>query len=600
MFALSAAPPEQLMPLLLQWQAADGDSCWELFSAAESASSLSAPQEQQWLEQQLRQHLAGLAVGSTSSGGMGGNAAALGCLLALGQRGLTQWERLLGEQQQTPRTAQQQRQALLLGLTGAALLALQPAELDEASLEAAAAAAEARLAAHPTELLRLVQQLGQQPGAPAAALASSRDSASEGQLQSAAASDAGEGGSGSATPTPRAVIAAAAAKAAAGAADRFRGLLLAVADAQQLQQLLPGVDAAALSGSADSRRQLVLQLAATAGELPPLHPPQPAPAAIEASQQQPVPRRSQEGSPLADSLKRRGMLLRRAASRKKVESASAGWRAGGAGAAAAAGASSGGGGGAAWHQLDPARAREKLDQALQLAGKSGIPPWQVHLAFAEALLRHNEQQWEAGAAAAELLEGSLPPLLAGGEQAAALLRALLLTVWPAASSQRPRHFACLLRLLQQCAAALEAATDPSHTWQHAGAVAVASQAAKHLLQAAAGIDARLFLQPVVQLAAAKLPDAEASPQQPAAGAQDNQAAALNLQLVQHVSAGSAPQMAAAVEQLREQQGRLAAAGQAYPCSGSSIYLALLCRLLDQQQGGGCLATAAVAGACMMR
>lgn len=604
-FALSAAPAEELLPLLVRWQAADSSEaggCWELFSSSEAASSLSGPaerqQQQAWLEERLPQCLADLAaVGSReASPTMDGEAAALGCLLALGPRGLAQWERLLSDSHQPPLSHEQRRRALLLGLTASALLALQPADYDPAALAPVVNAAEARLAATPAELLSLAQQ----QAAGAAGLASVASSAAAEGLsrassqaaasgeQSEAASDAGEGGGGTATPTPRAVVAAAAAKAAAAAAQRFHSLLLAAADAQQLQHLLPGVDAAAaLAGSGESRRQLVLQLAAAAGKPPG---PPTAAAGLSCPGTSPRPARqaatSPVGSPPSSGGRRRLTLLRRSeSSRKKVETAPPGMERSDSAADAAAASGSIG---AAWRQLSAAAAGEKLQQALQLASKCGVPAWEVQLAFAESLLLHNQQQWQPGAAAPQLLESSLALLLASHQPAAALLCTLLLNVWPATSSRQGQHLRCVLHTTQRCCAVVVAGeTGGSPAAQQLPALAAACQAAEQLMQVAGGMDAPLFLQPVVRLVAAQLGGACAADasQPPAVASAAADAPELNRQLFLHVTGSHAAQLASAIAQLGQQfAATAAAAGLAgsYPCSGSTVFLALFCKSVARQ------------------
>ncbi len=601
-FALSAAPAEQLLPLLVRWQAADGDAagCWELFSSAEAASSLSGPaerqQQQAWLEQQLPQCLADLAASGseTSLRGMDGEAAALGCLLALGPRGLTQWERLLSGQQQQPLMHEQRRRALVLGLTAAALLALQPADYDPAAVTSIVAAAESRLAATPAELLELVQHAAFGAAGTAGTTAAAAEGLSRASSQAAvsseqsqAASDAEEGGSGAGTPTPRTVVAAAAAKAAAAAVQRFHSLLLAAADAQHLQHLLPGVDAAAaLAGGAESRRQLVLQLAAAAGKPKGLPTAVPAAAvAVSSPVASPRPARQSVPSPVSSPPgsggRRRLPLLRRSeSSRKKVETAPPGMAQDDSAADASAAGSSGG---AAWRQLNAAAAAEKLQQALQLASKVGVPAWEVQLAFAESLLLHNQQHWQPGTAAPQLLDSALPLLLASHQTAAALLWTLLLTVWPATSSRHGQHLRCVLHAIQRCCAAVVAGeTSGSPAAQQLPALAAACQAAEQLMQVAGGLDARLFLQPVVQLVAAQLGGAaEAGQQPPAAG----DVAELNRQLFLHVTGNHAAQLAAAIAQLQQQFAVAAAAAGAagsYPCSGSTVFLALFCKSVARQ------------------
>ena len=576
-FALTAAPAEQLMPLLQQWQAADDaaageDSagCWALFSAAAEPSSSSGWQEQQqWLAQQLKLYFSGIS-GSRAGSSEDGEAAALGCLLALGQRGLQQWEQLLVGQQQRPLTHQQRRRALLLGLTAGALLALQPADLDPAAAATAVAAAEARLAASPSELLSLLQQQQQQ--------------SSQAQPQ--------------ATPAAGNAESAVAAEAAA----RFHDLLVSAVDAQQLQRLLPGVDAAAaLAGGAGSRRRLVLHLAVEAGKPSALQTAAAAAAAATggssspASSPLPSPARrlgvgasSSGGGSAGDS----GSMLQRAVSRKKSEAA-------GAGAAADSSADSPSPV-SRQQQLDAEAAGEMLRQALLLAGKSGVAAWEVHLALAESLLLHNpQQQWQQqpGVPARQLLEASLPPLLAGKQQAAALLDALLSSVWPSARSRWPQHLFCCLQLMQRCAAALAAAAGVERDveqWQEAAsAFAACAGAAEQLLQGAGGIDAKLFLQPVAALLAAS--SSRSSSSNDSTLLEPVSAAALNQQLLQNVANSNAPQLAAALEQLQRQHSAAAAAAatavaafggdsSSYPCSSNIVFLALFCKSITQQQG----------------
>lgn len=600
-FALSTAPAEQLLSLLVRWQAEDSGGaggCWELFSSAEAASSLSGPaerqQQQAWLEQRLPQCLADLAAGSSEASlrGIDGEAAALGCLLALGPRGLTEWEQLLAEPRQ-PLTHGQRRHALLLGLTAAALLALQPAEYDPAALASVVAAAEGRLAASPAELLALAQQHAAGTSGPggiagaAEGLSRTSSQAAFSGEQSEAPSDGGEGGNGG-TPTPRTVIAAAAAKAAAAAAQRFHNLLLAAADAQHLQHLLPGVDAAAaLAGGSESRRQLVLQLAAAAGK-PPGLPAAAAKATASSPVSSPRPVRRAAASPVSSPPgsggRRRLPLLRRSeSSRKKVETAPPGIG-GDESAADASGASgSSGSSGAAWRQLNAAAAGEKLQQALLLASKAGVPAWEVQLAFAESLLLHNQQHWQPGEAAPQLLESALPPLLANHQQAAALLCALLLTVWPTTTSRQGQHLRCVLHIIQRCCAAVVAGeTGGSPASQQLPALAAACQATEQLMKVAGGLDARLCLQPVMQLVAAQLGTAaQASQQPPAAG----DGLELNRQLFLHVTGSHAAQLAAAIGQLAQQFAAAAAAAGAegsYPCSGSTVFLSLFCKSVARQ------------------
>lgn len=602
------------MPLLLRWEAADGDACWELFSAAESASSLSGPAEQQrqqeWLEAQLRRHYA--ALGSSASGACwDGEAAALGCLLALGPRGLRQWEQLAQEAQQRPLAPQQRRRALLLGLTAAGLLALQPADFDPAALAPAVAAAEARLAAPPAELLRLALLHRQEHKAHAAAPGSSTSAGEEDERSaSAGTSEAG----GSAAPTPRAaVVAAAAAEAAAAAAQRFNGMLASAADAEELQALLPGIDAAAaLAGGSEGRRQLVLHMAATAARPPSSRPasaqrgasPAASPVTASLSPASSARRRARAaGGSSAIAAGRDRLLLRRGSSRKKVEDGPP-LPPQPAVARGDSAADSALGGSPVGPQQEAAAMRGMLRQALQLANKLGVAAWEVHAAFVEALLLRPGQQWQPQGATAQLLEASAQQLLASQQAAAALLRTLLLRAWPAASSSCAPHLLCILQLLQRCGTALaasEAAAEGAGgaRWQQAAALFAACQAGEQLLQAG-GLDAKLFLQPIIDVLAegleagdadeAMLPAAAAAAATAATAAaaaqQAPDPAALAQELLGHVSAGNAPQLAAAVAQL-EQQYSVAAAAAAngaakgaaasYPCSPSTVFLALFCK-----------------------
>ncbi|KAL4457607.1 hypothetical protein ABPG75_012472 [Micractinium tetrahymenae] len=82
-FALASAPADQLLALLLQWQAADsgqGSDCWGLFSAADAAAD--SPdgwaEQQRWLARQLRLHLIALGRSSACGGTGGGSGDARG------------------------------------------------------------------------------------------------------------------------------------------------------------------------------------------------------------------------------------------------------------------------------------------------------------------------------------------------------------------------------------------------------------------------------------------------------------------------------------------------------------------------------------------
>ena len=683
-FALASAPAEQLFSLLEQWEAADsgsggsgnGGGGWELAPIATPAagggpSGLQEAQrgQQLWLAQQLKQHflrLGSVGVGSGSAG-WDDAAAALGCLQALGPRGLALWERLLQEEAQRPLAHQQRRRALLLGLTAAGLQALQPADLDLSALDPALDAAEARLEASPAELLRLVQQKQQQQqeqqqAATAAVPGLAGDKQQQQLLQQSASSDgeqglarsetaseAGEAASSSeasATPPPKGAGIAAispaymATAAAAAAAERFRDLLDSAAAAQQLQGLLPGVDAAAsLSGGPASRRRLVLQLAAAAGMPPSLRaagagvPPSPSPSPSPAALPSPARRQSTAWGTPSPSCSS-SAAVRRMPSRKKSEA----WGSPGPEdepkpAATAPAASSSNAGGAARWQLDAAAAAGTMQQALLLAAKCEVPAWEVHLAFAESLLVHNQRLWEqqqpgvtmqqlleaslavlhpgpqqAGVTPEWLLDASLEVLLAGAQPAAALLGVLLRSVWRASSSSCPRHLALCLQLAHRSAAALAAAAADGgggQRWQQAAAVLAACHAAvEQLLQAAPGLDAKLFLHPVVQQLAASLPgcsaDSEGSSQQPRGQhSQPVSSQALNWQLLAYASGSNAAHLASAVEMLARQCNGLAAAAQSapaaeadggssggcgagYPSSGSTVFMALFCRSTSQQ------------------
>ena len=121
-FCLGAAPADRLLPLLRQWQAGDasGGDCWQCFPE-EGPNSGGQQEQQQWLSEQLAAQHGSLGASADTSGGDDGSSEAvvLGCLLALGHRGLQQWEELLTAQQQGPLTHTQRRRALLLGLTAA-------------------------------------------------------------------------------------------------------------------------------------------------------------------------------------------------------------------------------------------------------------------------------------------------------------------------------------------------------------------------------------------------------------------------------------------------------------------------------------------------
>ena len=584
-FALAAAPPEQLMALLQQWQACDGaaDGAWELFSAAEPAEEESCgswQEQQRWLECRLRLHLISLGRGGATDGDA---AAALGCLLALGPRGLQLWEKLLSERLPRPLAAPQRQHALLLGLTAGALLALQPADLEPGVVPAAVAAAEARLAASPAQLLCMLREQQQQPNSAGGQVVAA-PSGEHLQL-SRPASDGGQPASSSGAPSAAASTAAAAAAAAAATlADRFHGILMAAADAQHLQRLLPGVDAAAaLAGGRDGRRQLVLQLAAAAGTPARLR----TAAAASAGRSSPPSAAPSPRLQRQSSTSSSGVALHRTPSCKKSEaspSPAESWVS--ATSEPAAGGSSPSG--AAWQQLDAGEAQDMLRQALALSSKPGVPPWEVHLAFVEALLLHNAQQWgQPAAAAPQLLEASLPALLAAPRPAAALLDVLLHRVWPRGSSCCPQHLCCCLQLAQQCSAAIAAADgNGAEQWRVAAAAFSACHTAAQQLQAAAGsIDANLFLKPVVQLLASTLPPA-ADGGNSAAAVRTAAPDQLNRQLLQHVRSSNAAGLAAAVDLLLCQDGEVAAAlappgsiGEApsgYVCSGSTVHLALFC------------------------
>ncbi|PRW56208.1 MAG2-interacting 2 [Chlorella sorokiniana] len=281
--------------------------------------------------------------------------------------------------------------------------------------------------------------------------------------------------------------------------------------------------------------------------------------------------------------------------RKKVETAPAGMGQYDSAVDAATVSASSGSSGSAWKQLNAAAAGEKLAQALQLACKVGVPAWEVQLAFAESLLLHNQQHWQPGAAAPQLLDSALPPLLGSHQQAAALLCTLLLTVWPATSSRQGQHLRCVLHAIQRCCAAVVAGeTSGSPASQHLPALAAACQAAEQLMQVAGGLDARLFLQPVVQLVAAQLGAAAPDASQPPAAA--GEAPELNRQLFLHVTGSHAAQLAAAIAQLAQQYAAAAAvagAAGSYPCSGSTVFLSLFCKSVARQLPKGGLSTAAL-------
>jgi hypothetical protein len=640
-FAIASAPAEELFALLDQWKAADdssnsssSSSCrggWELLPAAQlvldnSAKTAGFRQQQQlWLAKQL-QHCLLCGSDGSRSGSFGAEACALGCVMALDREGLALLERLVAEPQQPQLSHEQRRRALLLGFTSAALQALQPAEFDAAAAPAAADAAEARLAASPAELLRLLtqQQAQQQAGVSLRSASMAADEELSQAPSDAEASESGDAGSSVSGNTPplvpaRSAAASAAAAAAMAAATRFRGLLLSAAAAQQLQQLLPGVDAAgALAGDSAMRRRLVLQLAAAAGTPPALRGSGSissrsgaSRAFVAASPFQPSAAGRLGSSDSAASSPRPAAedAMQRSVSRKKSEAwGSHGDQAGGgaSGTAAAAAAAvaaadeaspastshitsrSFSGGGWAQRQLNAGAAAEMLGQALQLAAQCEVEAWEVHLAFVEALLLHSQQLWQqerqAWASVQQLLEASLAVLLAEPQAAAALLGVLLRGVWRSATGRCPRHLSLCLHLAQRATAALSgpaAGGGAAHSWQqHAAALAACVTTAEQLQQAAERIDAKPFLQPVVQQLVAALPAAPSSSsvQEPAAV----DPAVLNQLLLGHVSGSNVAALAAPVAVLEQQQRLLE--GPGYPCSSSTVYLAGFCRSIAQQRG----------------
>lgn len=643
-FALASAPADQLLPLLLQWQAIDsapgasGSGCWALFSAADAAADQPEiwAEQQRWLARQLRLHL--IALGRSSSGpcigaaaasgsGAGGGAgtadeaAVLGCLLALGPRGLLVWEKLLSEQLPRPLGVQQRRQALLLGLKASALLALQSSDLEPAGVTEAAAAAQTRWQSSPVALLHALQQQQLQAAASGAAAVLQRPGGSGGSNTpppSDAASDAGDASSsdvaGAATGTARAAATAAASAAAksAAAAERFHSRLLAAADAEQLQRLLPGIDAAAaLAGGRASRRLLVLQLAAAAGKPPEVLEGSAAARSIGWSRSQPASfsrQRQQDGSPAGSP---RGMALQRPPSRKKLEALPAGEQAEGAAAQGSPRLAS--------RRSGATDSQEMLHQALALAAKSGVAAWEVHLEFAGALVSYSQQQWGIPrAAAAQLFEASLSQLLSGPPQAAAgLLHVLLLRVWPRCSSRWPQHVGCCLQAMQLCSEALAggpgAVNGINSVWRAIADVCAACGAAvEQLLQAAGSLDAKLFVDPSVQLVAAAAVPALGASSSSSGGEQGAvplaEAAALNEQLLANVTGSNVEQLAAVVDELRRRHTAALvsmdsaindATLAAYPCSSSTVHLALFCRTVAA--GGSplcCTLYAACLSACM--
>jgi hypothetical protein len=228
-----------------------------------------------------------------------------------------------------------------------------------------------------------------------------------------------------------------------------------------------------------------------------------------------------------------------------------------------------------------------MRQALHLAAKCGVAAWEVHLAFAEALLLHSQQLWQqeraAWAAVQELLEQSLAALLEETQAAARFLTSLLGPVWRAASSSSPRHLSLCLHFAQRTAAALATAAAgnaAAQAWQQAAAVLSSClTAADQLHRSAAGMDSKLFLQPVVQELASALLDSTGqgtNVSHPAAPASD-----LHQQLLAHVTGSNAEGVASTLE-LLAQQLQLSG-GSAYPCNRSTVFLALFCGTISQRE-----------------
>eukprot|EP00887_Chlorella_sp_A99_P001469 scaffold8.g1469.t1 len=614
-FALLHAPAQQLPALLAAWESMDeaGASapCW-LRPGGEEPSSLQGTLEAQlsrYFEPSRSSSSASPAsspassnspaapcgsAGASKPGGPGPDVVAtLSCLLALGRPGLQRWEALLSQHQQQlsyPR----RRQALLVGLTAALLLALQPSSMDASSPEAVVRHVEAAqhlLALLPAELLSRWQEGGLAGSTSPAASKLSRV-VSEGersQTPSELNSDAGDAASSGGTPQEQQHCAL---EAAAGeAAERFLAQLVSVADAQRLARLLPGVDAAAAlaasSSDPEARRVVVLKLAAAAAR------PGSTSGPVDVAQLVLSP--SQSGAPNSRSFKPAGSSFSGRGSSARPPPPDD--------AAQPSPAESGGkkkteeaadaGGGPTWSsQLDGDRAAAMLRDALQLGQRYAVPGWEVRLAFLQSLLLHNQEAGEQEAVEA-LLRQAWPALLQEPAAAGAALAMLLHVAWPAAASRTSGHLRLCLRLMGECCAALGAAAPgQGAAWDQAAAVLGGCATVAGSLHAAMpALDAKPFLQPPLLplddwAASCLAASGEPTSQQGSALGPPRTGAELAQLLLPHLSPENVMPAAQAVGVLGQQQEAASAlsgsgAGAAYPLAPSDVLGVLACKLLAE-------------------
>ena len=600
-FALLHAPQEQLLALLAAWEAADeasgGQACW-LHPSGDPSGPASA---QELLGRELAQFLGDGSSTRPPSGSNPDMLVPVSCLLALGPQGLQQWDALLGEQQQLP--YQQQRQALLVGLTAALLLALQPGRIDVSSAAAVGEnvnAAQQLLALPPAELASRWQERAGATAATtpvsrkaSAAPLSSRSSRDHSATPSEAASDAGDdntpGCSGPRQYQQHGAAVeegpAAAAAAASDAVERYLSCLISSADAQRVAQLLPGVDAtaalAASSSDPGSRRQVVLQLAQAAAR----------PGSLGTGDTVQLLLSPKAQGQAADASPKGSFRRGGGNSRSKATPPGRAAEAGSQQKKTEEFGSTVANGGTAWNgQVDEERATSMLQDALQLAHRYSVPAWEVRLAFVESLLQHHKAQPDQQSVRA-LLQQSWLPLLEAQQSAAAALAMLLQAAWPASSSRAGAHQLLCLQLMVECCASL-ATLDASQgaEWEQAATILSGCRAAvEALLQAGPGLDAKAFTQQLVlatgHWAASHLPTSP-EPAWLANQAHTPGADELAQELLPHVMAGNVRQLAGAVGLLQERQAAAAdlqgsGVPSAFPLTPSSVCGVLACKLLAE-------------------
>lgn len=152
-------------------------------------------------------------------------------------------------------------------------------------------------------------------------------------------------------------------------------------------------------------------------------------------------------------------------------------------AAAAAGASS-----------NPAVSEDALDNVLQLAGRFGIDPARLRLHYLCSYLTHHQDVHHK-----HLLQLAQPQIQSLPSLAAGMLSR---HVWPAILAGSNHCLAACLQMLWQCLSAVAAEQPQSeHDQDVAKAADVLSQAASFVqqcLQAASGLEAKIFVQPLLQ------------------------------------------------------------------------------------------------------